>query len=206
MNTFWVFTLIGTVSFSIQGAIIAMEEDYDLFGVYLFGILTAFGGGAVRSMLMRASDFELWDQGPAFYAALIAITSIIVFPIPFQRSRVFWENILDAIGLISFAIQGSMVAIGLNLPASAAVTAALLTAVGGGMIRDVLSNRQPIVLGEVVYGFWALCVGLIMGYRLVTSTVGIYILFFIFTGLRILSFRRKWKIPVALISNDPEDA
>ena len=206
MNTFWVFTLIGTVSFSIQGAIIAMEEDYDLFGVYLFGILTAFGGGAVRSMLMRASDFELWDQGPAFYAALIAITSIIVFPIPFQRSRVFWENILDAIGLISFAIQGSMVAIGLNLPASAAVTAAFLTAVGGGMIRDVLSNRQPIVLGEVVYGFWALCVGLIMGYRLVTSTVGIYILFFVFTGLRILSFRKKWKIPVALISNDPEDA
>lgn len=205
MNTFWVFTLIGNVSFSIQGAIIAMEENYDLFGVYLFGILTAFGGGAVRSMLMRASDFELWDQVPAFYAALIAITSIIVFPIPFQRSRVFWENILDAIGLISFAIQGSMVAIGLNLPASAAVTAALLTAVGGGMIRDVLSNRQPIVLGEVVYGFWALCVGLIMGYRLVTSTVGIYILFFVFTGLRILSFRKKWKIPVALISNDPED-
>lgn len=206
MNTFWVFTLIGNVSFSIQGAIIAMEENYDLFGVYLFGILTAFGGGAVRSMLMRASDFELWDQVPAFYAALIAITSIIVFPIPFQRSRVFWENILDAIGLISFAIQGSMVAIGLNLPASAAVTAALLTAVGGGMIRDVLSNRQPIVLGEVVYGFWALCVGLIMGYRLVTSTVGIYILFFVFTGLRILSFRKKWKIPVALISNDPENA
>lgn len=91
MNTFAVFTLIGTVSFSIQGAIIAMEKDYDLFGVYLFGILTAFGGGAVRSMLMRASNFELWDQGPAFYASIIAITSIIVFPIPFQRSRVLWE-------------------------------------------------------------------------------------------------------------------
>lgn len=191
MNTFAVFTLIGTVSFSIRGANIAMEKDYDLFGVYLFRILTAFGGGAVRSMLMRASDFELWDQGPAFYASIIAIISIIVFPIPFQRSRVLWENILDAIGLISFAIQGSMIAIGLDLPASTVVTAALLTAVGVGMIRDVLSNRKPIVLGEVVYGFWALLVGLIMGYRLVTSTVSIYILFFVFTGLRILSFHRK---------------
>lgn len=59
LDAWAVFTFIGTVSFSLQGGMIAMEKNYDLFGVYLFGILTAFGGGAIRNTLIDTSDYEL---------------------------------------------------------------------------------------------------------------------------------------------------
>ena len=121
MDAWAVFTLIGTVSFSLQGGMIAMEKNYDLFGVYLFGILTAFGGGAIRSTLIDTSDYELWNQAPLFYVSIISITLILVFPKFFLKSRMFWGNILDAIGLISFAIQGSLAAVELGLPVSAVV-------------------------------------------------------------------------------------
>ena len=57
-----VFTVIGTIAFALSGAIVAMEEEYDLFGVYLLGLVTAFGGGAVRNLLLGLPVSTLWNQ------------------------------------------------------------------------------------------------------------------------------------------------
>ena len=56
-----VFSIIGTIAFAISGAIVAMEEGYDLFGVYLLGIVTAFGGGAIRNLLIGLPVSTLWS-------------------------------------------------------------------------------------------------------------------------------------------------
>lgn len=69
-----VFSLIGTVAFAISGAIVAMEEEYDLFGVYILGIVTAFGGGAIRNILIGLPVSTLWNQELMFQFALLAIT------------------------------------------------------------------------------------------------------------------------------------
>lgn len=205
MDAWAVFTFIGTVSFSLQGGMIAMEKNYDLFGVYLFGILTAFGGGAIRNTLIDTSDYELWNQAPLFYTSIISITLILIFPKPFLRSRAFWGNILDAIGLIAFSIQGSIAAVELGLPVSAVVVSALLAATGGGVIRDLLSQRQPIVLGEVIYGLWVFLIGLIIGFGFTTSTIHLYLLFVVFTTLRICSYVYDWKIPYRHIEEIKEE-
>ncbi|WP_211249876.1 trimeric intracellular cation channel family protein [Carnobacterium funditum] len=196
VGTWEVFLIVGTISFSLQGSLIAMEKKYDLFGVYLFGILTAFGGGAVRNTLIDAPDYELWQQGSLFYSAMIAITLILLFPKPFLASRKLWENFLDSLGLIAFSIHGATVAVKLGLPVSAVVVSALLTATGGGIIRDLLSQRQPIVLGEVVYRLWVCLIGLIIGMGWTTETWHLYLLFIVFTLLRVLSFLYDWKVPV----------
>ena len=92
MDAWAVFTFIGTISFSLQGGMIAMEKNYDLFGVYLFGILTAFGGGAIRNTLIDTSDYELWNQAPLFYTSIISITLILIFPKTFlEESSILGE-------------------------------------------------------------------------------------------------------------------
>lgn len=189
------FSIIGTISFSLQGGLIAMEKKFDLFAVYLFGIITAFGGGALRYIILGESDYGLWNQDFPFTISLISITLIIIFPHIFVRSQRLWGNVLDAIGVISFAIQGSMVAVNMDLPVSAVVVAALLTATGGGLFRDILSQRRPILLGENIYGLWIFLVGFIIGMRWAPATLHLLIIFVVFTGLRILSYFYDWKIP-----------
>lgn len=58
--------MIGTIAFAISGAIVAMEEDYDILGIYILGIVTAFGGGAIRNLLIGVPVSTLWEQGTFF--------------------------------------------------------------------------------------------------------------------------------------------
>lgn len=75
-----VLSIIGTVAFAISGAIVAMEEEYDILGVYILGIVTAFGGGAIRNLLIGVPVSALWEQGSLFLIALVSITIVFLFP------------------------------------------------------------------------------------------------------------------------------
>ncbi|RUL55146.1 trimeric intracellular cation channel family protein [Lysinibacillus antri] len=191
-----VLSIIGTIAFAISGAIVAMEEEYDLFGVYLLGIVTAFGGGAIRNILIGLPVSTLWSQEMMFQIAIAAIT--IFFLVPHQLIKHWhrWGNLTDAIGLSAFAIQGAMYAVSLELPVSAVIVAAILTGSGGGIVRDLLAGRKPIVLREEIYAVWAAGAGLVIGLELVPGDVFLYVLFVVITTLRVLSYMRNWKLPV----------
>jgi len=189
------FSIIGTISFSLQGGLIAMENKFDLFAVYLFGVITAFGGGALRHVTLGESDYSLWNQEFLFLISVTSITLALIFPGFFMQGEKSWLNILDAIGIISFAVQGALAAIRMNFPVSAVIVAAMLTASGGGIFRDILSQRRPIILGENVYGLWIFLVGLIIGMGWATTDAALVGVFVIFTTLRILSYFYDWKIP-----------
>ena len=88
-----------------------------------------------------------------------------------------------------------MIAVEMNLPYGAAIVAALLTATGGGLFRDIVSKRQSILLDENVYGLWIFLVGLIIGKGWASTNTEILLVFFIFTALRILSYKYDWKVP-----------
>ena len=195
MDTWHVFAIVGTISFSLQGALIAMEKRYDLFAVYLFGLLTAFGGGMLQKVLIGGSDYQLWNQQALFLVAIISITIAVVFPKTMIKSDIFLTSALDAFGMVAFAIEGSIIAIDLGLPASAVVVSALVTATGGGVIRDLLSQRKPILLGENVYGFWIFLIGMIMGLMREQAIPYQYIIFLVFSALSIFSFVYNWKVP-----------
>lgn len=195
MEIIELFSIIGTVSFSVQGGLIAMRNKYDLFAVYLFGMITAFGGGALRHVILGESDYDLWNQHNLFWIALISITVTLFFPNFFEKSNRWWSYVLDAIGVIAFAIQGSISAVNMQLPASAVVVAALLTATGGGVFRDILSQRKPILLGENIYTLWIFLIGLIIGMRWATTNVHFLILYAVFTTLRLLTYFKNWIIP-----------
>lgn len=196
-----VLSIFGTIAFAISGAIVAMEEEYDIFGVYLLGVVTAFGGGAIRNLLIGVPVSALWEQEMFFQIALVSITIMFLFPQRLLRHWPLWGNFFDAIGLAAFAIQGALFAVKLNLPLSAAIVAAVLTGAGGGIVRDLLASRKPTVLRDEVYAAWAILIGLIIGLKLVTSDIGLYVLFVVMTALRIISYIRRWRLPFKKLRN-----
>ena len=194
--TWDVLSMIGTIAFAVSGAIVAMEEEYDIFGVYILGIVTAFGGGAVRNLLIGVPVSALWDQGVFFQIALLSITAVFLFPNNMLKHWQKWGNLTDAIGLSAFAIQGAIYAVNMDRPLSAVIVAAVLTGIGGGMIRDVLAGRKPIVLRAEIYALWAILTGLFIGLKIATHSWELYTLFILVTVLRVLSYTYDWRLPI----------
>ncbi|KEZ54340.1 trimeric intracellular cation channel family protein [Metabacillus indicus] len=193
--TWEVLSIIGTIAFAVSGAIVAMEEEYDILGVYILGIVTAFGGGAIRNLLIGVPVSALWEQGTLFQIALVAMTTVFLFPNNLLKHWQKWGNFTDAIGLSAFAIQGALYAAEMNHPISAVVVAAVLTGSGGGIVRDLLAGRKPLVLRSEIYAVWAVLAGLIIGFDLAQSPFQLYTLFILLVVCRVLSYTNKWQLP-----------
>lgn len=190
-----VLNIIGTSAFAISGAMVAKEEDYDLLGVYILGFATAFGGGITRNLLIDLPLSFVWHQEMLFYIAAVVVAIVFLLPdLWFERWN-RWFVFFDAIGLAAFAIQGAMYAKEMNHPLIAVVLAAGLTGVGGGVIRDVLARRQPLIFKKDLYAVWAMLGGLIVGLLGVESEFILFSLVAIIVLLRMLAYRYGWRLP-----------
>lgn len=194
--TWEVLSLIGTIAFAISGAFVAMEEEYDILGVYILGIVTAFGGGAIRNLLIGVPVSAIWDQGIFFQTAILAITAVYIFPNNLLKHWQRFGNFFDAIGLAAFAIQGALYASNMNHPMSAIIVAAVLTGSGGGIIRDLLAGRKPLVLKSEIYAVWAILCGFVIGFKITNTPLELYSLFILITALRVMSYTFQWKLPI----------
>ncbi|GGD63713.1 UPF0126 membrane protein YvgT [Paenibacillus nasutitermitis] len=194
MDIFTWFSIIGTIAFAVSGAIVAMEEEYDILGVYVLGLVTAFGGGVIRNLLIDVPITMLWSQGMLLKTAVVAMTIAFVLPVKWIKHWKRSEAFFDAIGLSAFAIQGALYATGKH-PLSAVIVAAMLTGIGGGMIRDVLAGRKPLVLRDEIYAVWAMMAGAAIGLGWFETTFELLFLFVIVIVFRMLSVHYKWKLP-----------
>ncbi|SFF09995.1 Uncharacterized membrane protein YeiH [Paenibacillus catalpae] len=195
MDIFGVFSIIGTVAFAVSGAIVAMEEEYDILGVFVLGLVTAFGGGVIRNLLIGRPVTTLWNQGSLLEIAVIAMTIAFLLPVSWINKWKKSESFFDAIGLSAFAIQGALYATEMNHPISAVLVAAMLTGIGGGIIRDVLAGRKPLVLKDEIYAVWAMLAGLAVGEGWFHTTLELLVLFVIVIVFRMLSVYYKWRLP-----------
>ncbi|WP_219838912.1 trimeric intracellular cation channel family protein [Paenibacillus sp. R14(2021)] len=194
MDIFTVFSIIGTIAFAMSGAIVAMEEEYDILGVYVLGLVTAFGGGIVRNLLIGIPITTIWTQGMLLKTAVIAMTIAFVLPVKWLQTWKKSEAFFDAIGLSAFAIQGALYAAG-KYPISACIVAAMLTGIGGGIIRDVLAGRKPLVLRDEIYAVWAMAAGAVIGLGWLKTPLELLILFGVVIVFRMLSVHYDWRLP-----------
>ncbi|WP_424768935.1 trimeric intracellular cation channel family protein [Paenibacillus sp. sgz302251] len=206
MDIFAVFSIIGTIAFAVSGAIVAMEEEYDILGVFVLGLVTAFGGGVVRNLLIGMPVTMLWSQGHLFKIAMFAMTIAFFLPVDWIHKWRRSEAFFDAIGLSAFAIQGALYATQMKHPLSAVLVAAMLTGIGGGIIRDLLAGRKPLVLKDEIYAVWAMLAGLAIGLGWFKSTLELLLLFALVITFRMLSVYFKWKLPRRSLSSAPIDA
>ena len=197
-----VLNVIGTIAFAISGAIIAMEAKYDIIGIYTLGLITAFGGGATRNLLIGIPITAVWQQNTLFIIALVTITIIFLFPAIVYKLKQL--NFFDAVGLSAFAIQGAMQAHAIEMPILAIMFAAAITGAGGGIIRDVLAQRKPIVFQREVYLLWAMIAGFIIGMGWAQEPYQLYILSIAILVLRVFSYKLEWCLPTRALNNGQE--
>ena len=205
--------IIGTVAFSISGAMLAIERNLDLFGVVFLGAVTAIGGGIIRDLLLG----QIPPQAFLNYVYLLfaVVTALAVFaiacwksrrgrPIQFMNDTVL--NIFDAAGLGIFSVIGvqNTIAAGFGDNAFFCVFLGLTTGVGGGMLRDVLSRSTPAVLRKHIYALaslaGALCYYLLQIYA---PAVSIFLSTLLVVVLRVLASHYRWTLPRIPISQDP---
>ncbi|PZE21800.1 trimeric intracellular cation channel family protein [Paenibacillus xerothermodurans] len=189
------FSIIGTVAFAISGAVVAMEEEYDILGVFVLALVTAFGGGVVRNLLIGVPVTTLWEQGMYLKTALIAAGLVFIVPVSWIRRWKTWESLFDAVGLAAFSIQGALYATNMNHSISAVIVAAVMTGIGGGIIRDVLAGRKPLVLQDEIYAVWGMLAGLMVALGWFQGSVYLLVLFVIIVVMRMLSVLFKWRLP-----------
>ena len=151
----FIFEMVGTVAFAISGAMIAIKKRVDIFGVIVLSSMTALGGGIVRDILIGHLPPTMFSDYRYVLAAVV--TSVVVFVVAYifrdlyRRSESTVDavnNIFDALGLGIFTVMGAKVAIesGFTVNGILVVCLAVITGVGGGIIRDIMLKEIPIVL------------------------------------------------------------
>ena len=192
-----VLSVVGSAGFALSGALVGLEQEYDLFGVLVLGLVTAFGGGIIRNLIVGIPVSAIWHQGAPFVAAMIAMGLALVLPITWSQYGKTPMLLFDAVGLATFAVEGALYAVRVHAPLGAVVAAATITGIGGGIIRDVLAQKKPLVLREEIYAAWALLAGLVVGLGWINPHRGweVYGLILLVFCVRFLSVKFRWRLP-----------
>ena len=191
---------IGIIAFSMSGFFVGVKNRLDLLGVLIATFLTALGGGIMRDVTLNKIPFTFSHNYPAF----IVISVLLVLILFKFHKRDSLENkalfiLSDSIGLVSFSISGALISIENSFNLTGVIAMAFLTAVGGGIARDVIINEVPFVLKTGFYGTVSILIAIIL-YVLhtlhATTYTNIFILFFVALTLRLIAYYAKWSIPL----------
>ncbi len=193
----YILDLFGTMAFAVTGAFKAIEHKSDIVGILLLATITGVAGGTIRDIVMGKFPNSLSD--PA-YVVITIISGISIFFL-YSHLKKHWNLFLkfDAIGLGVFAIIGATFAynlVGLNF--LAIMLCGMLTAVGGGILRDVFVTQIPVVFVKEFYvsasfiGITAFYFILYFGGELYAATIFGIILT---TTLRLIAMKFNWNLP-----------
>ena len=197
---FEVAEYIGIIAFAISGFFIGVRSKLDFLGVLISVFLTAFGGGIIRDIIVDKTPYTFTHNMPG-----IIVISLMILLILFKfHKRQSIENrpffiVSDSIGLVSFSITGAMIAIESGLNLTGVLVLSFITAVGGGITRDVIINEVPFVFKTGFYGTVSLLVGLLLYILNIINHTNIYttsVVFLIGISIRILAYYKKWSIPL----------
>ncbi len=145
---------VGDVVFAVSGALTAGRYRMDIVGFVLIGTITGIGGGTIRDLLLGRTVW--WTQSPEELLLCVSASIFTFFFLPGTIARKRWLNWSDALGLASFAVVGCHIALRHDAPFTVAVFMGTVTATGGGVIRDILTNTQPMILRGQLYATAAL--------------------------------------------------
>ena len=195
LQTISIMDYIGTFAFAISGAYLAIRYELDIFGIFVCAFTTACGGGITRDVVMNVGV-------PRFFSSYTTIAIVIVatlLAIVTKSDR--WNKLMltaDAIGLAVFAIDTGVRGLdsGFNLPQL--IFASVITAVGGGVIRDIFLQRVPIVLRKEVYASAALAGAIVLWflYPIMDKALAAYISLAVVFGIRMWSLYKHVDLPV----------
>lgn len=193
----YVLDLFGTMAFAVTGAFKAIENKSDFVGIILLSTITGVAGGTIRDVVMGKFPNSISDPT---YVVITMASGVAIFFL-YSKLKKHWNLFLkfDAFGLGIFTIIGGTFAYNLfGLNFLAIVFSGILTAVGGGILRDVIVNQIPIVFVKELYvtasftGIFVFYFALYLGGELYLATIlGIIIA----TSVRLMAMKFNWNLP-----------
>ena len=191
---------IGIIAFSMSGFFVAVRNHLDLLGALIATFLTALGGGILRDIAVDRVPFTFSHNYPALMVITI-LALLILFK--FHRKNSLENKKLfilsDSIGLVSFSISGALIGLENDYNLTGVMTMAFITAVGGGIARDVIINEVPFVFKTGFYGVVSLLVGVVLYALNVVGLISLVSISLLFVGalvLRLLAYYQKWSLPL----------
>jgi uncharacterized membrane protein YeiH len=202
IDPFAVMNTVGLVAFALVGATKAIREEFDMFGVTVVGLATAFAGGVTRDLLVNRIPLALSSPieiGLGLLGVGLAIGVSAALESADSHPLTLFS---DAIGLAAFTTTGAIVATQADIPAFGVVAIATVNAVGGGAVADILLDRSPfILLGD----FYASCAVLGGGTYWIVTTAGdsqgtaAAVCAAMVVGTRIAALVYGWSLPTAQV-------
>lgn len=196
MDVLLIIEVIGTIAFAISGIRLAAAKEFDWFGAYTIGLVTAIGGGTLRDVLLDIPVF--WMQTPLYlYVTGISLAVVIIF----RKTLVGFDRalfIFDAIGLALFVVIGIQKSLDANYPMWVAIAMGTITGSFGGVTRDILINIEPLFFRKDIYATACLAGGIafwlikVFGGSEVTQQITCAI---VVIGLRICALKFDWGLP-----------
>lgn len=200
MTILYYLDIIGVFVFAISGCVIAASKRMDYFGIGLIGMITAIGGGTVRDLILGASPVAWVGNGEyIIIIGLACLTTIFAYKWVAKWSKVIF--LFDALGIATCSVLGTQKALDFGCNWVTACLFGVITAVFGGIIRDVICNRIPLILRKEVYATACLAGALLycfLGYVMGEEYKGFQTLIsmLVILVLRVMAVKRKWHVPV----------
>lgn len=191
--------LFGTAVFALTGAVAGVRKKFDIFGVTVLGCCVGVGGGMLRDCIIGALPVAAL-RNESYLLICIAVSLVTFGTAKYWLS---WRSIIqwgDAVGLGVFTAIGAARGAAAGLGAVGVILCGMLTAIGGGMIRDVLSGTVPAVLRSDFYATASLLGGglfLLLGRPGVPFFPRFLLVAALVTGLRVAAIRLRLQLPAA---------
>ena len=198
MSLLFIFEIVGTIAFAISGAIVAIKNEMDIFGVVMLGLTTSVGGGILRDITLGNVPPTVF--GNYIFLIVAIIVSLIVF-IPKVREYIIkldaLVQIMDAIGLAIFTVVGVEASLSYN-NLLLSLFCGTLTGVGGGVVRDIFARTKLYVFTKHFYACASL-IGALLSFYLfrINDNLAIIIGFIMIFSLRMIAWKYKWNLPKA---------
>lgn len=197
MNFIDIVDYTGTFAFAISGIRLASAKQFDWFGAYVVGLVTAIGGGTTRDLLLDVTPF--WMLQPSYIIITgIALIAVILMGQKMKRfNNAFF--IFDAIGLGLFVIVGIERSIAEGFPFWVTIVMGMITGSVGGVLRDILINELPLIFRKDIYALACVFGGVVYYFcTLLNFQIEItqFISAFSVILIRVLAVKYHWSIPV----------
>lgn len=203
----FIIEFLGMISFVMSGAFAAMQKRLDPLGVLIVAFVTTIGGGTIRDLLLDIPAFWMHDLWYIYMILVVTIIAIIFKSI--EKNFQVPLSIFDSFGLGLYTIVGIQKGLNAGLNPVICVTLGTITGCFGGILRDILLNRIPLIFRKEIYASACIVGGSIFLLMRIYTSIP-YIFVHIFTILlivliRTLAVKYQWKFPKFYISKDEEE-
>lgn len=197
MDIIYAIDILGTFAFAISGALVAIKKKFDVFGAIIIAFVTAVGGGMLRDVLINAHPVNWIGDLNYIWTIFIAVCTTYLFRSKIEPLRKTFL-LFDTLGISVFTLLGLQKCLDFGLHPFVALIMGMISAVFGGVIRDVLTQKVPLIFKKEIYALACLSGGVmyfLLSYLGVNPNIQFIVSAFVIIAIRLVAVRNNLELP-----------